>query len=448
MKTVSFPPRGKPAPHVITDVAGGSIAEELGIAPGDKLLKISGHKIEDVFDYLYYAEDEKLSLLVEKKNGKKREFDIEKDADGDLGLTFENGLMSPSRSCANRCIFCFIDQLPKGMRESLYFKDDDARLSFLMGNYVTLTNMSDHDIDRIIKYRLSPINISFHTTDPALRCMMMGNRFAGDALKKAERLYRAGIEMNGQIVLCRGINDGEALDKTISDLAKYIPVLKSVSVVPAGLTRHREGLFSLKAFTPDDAADVIRRVKKWQDELYEKKGTHFAHAADEWYVLAGSSVPEDECYDGYPQLENGVGMIRLLGDEFDEALSREKGDLRRMDISVATGYAAYECIAGCVKKARGKFPNVNVRIYKIRNDFFGEQVTVAGLITGGDLISQLKGKELGEKLLIPSVMLKRDENIFLDDVTIDKVREALQTEVRVVESGGQSLLFSILGKEA
>ena len=283
--------------HIIKSIEPGSIAEELGIEKGDILLSINDQEVEDVFDYHFYVNDEQLVLTIEKPDGEEWELEIEKDYEEDLGIEFEQGLMDEYRSCRNKCIFCFIDQMPKGMRDTLYFKDDDSRLSFLQGNYVTLTNMSDHDIDRIIRYHLEPINISFHTTNPELRCQMLHNRFAGEALKKVDRLYEAGIEMNGQIVLCRGINDGEELERTIRDLSGYLPCLQSVSVVPVGLTKYRDGLYPLEPFTPEDARKVLEVVHRWQDELYEKWGSHFIHAGDEWYLLAGEEMPPQERYD-------------------------------------------------------------------------------------------------------------------------------------------------------
>ena len=323
--------------HIVKNVEAGSIAEELGIEPGDRLLAIDGQEIEDIFDYQFYEESEELLLLIEKADGEQWELEIEKDADESLGISFGEGLMDEYRSCRNRCIFCFIDQMPPGMRDTLYFKDDDSRLSFLQGNYITLTNMSDHDVERIVRYRLEPINISFHTTNPELRCRMLHNRFAGDALKKVDILYQGGIEMNGQIVLCRGVNDGEELERTIRDLTKYLPLLKSVSVVPVGLTRFREGLYPLEPFTREEAGEVLRVIHRWQKKIYEEYGIHFIHAGDEWYLLAEEEVPEEERYDGYLQLENGVGMLRLLFNEFEEGMERLGDGDRSGEISTATG---------------------------------------------------------------------------------------------------------------
>lgn len=430
--------------HIIKDIEPGSIAEELGIEPGDRLLRINDKVIEDVFDYHYCVNDEELLILIRKPDGEEWELEIEKDFEDDLGIVFEQGLMDEYRSCRNNCIFCFIDQMPKGMRDTLYFKDDDSRLSFLQGNYVTLTNMSDHDIDRIVKYHLGPINISFQTTNPELRCKMLHNRFAGEALKKVDRLYEGGIQMNGQIVLCKGVNDGEELERSIQDLSKYIPLLESVSVVPVGLTKYRDGLYPLEPFTKEDAIHVIDTIEKWQKVFYEEYGYHFIHAGDEWYIKAEREMPDEMQYDGYLQLENGVGMIRLLQDEFAEGIARLEGDNRSIEVSVATGYAAYDYLKEMIEKLQEKYPNVTIHLYKIRNDFFGEKITVAGLITGQDLINQLKGKPLGECLLLPCNMLRDGEEVFLDDISISEVKEALQVEIDIVKSSGQDLIEALL----
>ena len=433
--------------HIVKNVEAGSIAEELGIEPGDRLLAIDGQEIEDIFDYQFYEESEELLLLIEKADGEQWELEIEKDADESLGISFGEGLMDEYRSCRNRCIFCFIDQMPPGMRDTLYFKDDDSRLSFLQGNYITLTNMSDHDVERIVRYRLEPINISFHTTNPELRCRMLHNRFAGDALKKVDILYQGGIEMNGQIVLCRGVNDGEELERTIRDLTKYLPLLKSVSVVPVGLTRFREGLYPLEPFTREEAREVLRVIHRWQKKIYEEYGIHFIHAGDEWYLLAEEEVPEEERYDGYLQLENGVGMLRLLFNEFEEGMERLGDGDRSGEISAATGKLAYPYISRMADRIQERYPGVKVHVYCIRNDFFGERITVSGLITGQDIIAQLKGKELGSRLLLPCNMLKADEDVFLDDITVKEVSDALQVPVDIVKSSGQDLIDAILGPE-
>ena len=434
--------------HIIKEVEDGSIAWELELEPGDELLSINGKTIEDVFDYHYLINDEYILLLVKKADGEEWELEVEKEYEEDLGIVFENGLMDEYRSCSNHCIFCFIDQMPPGMRETLYFKDDDSRLSFLQGNYVTLTNMKEHDIDRIIEYHLAPINISFHTTNPQLRCQMLRNRFAGDIFPKVDRLYQAQIEMNGQIVLCRGINDGAELEKSIQDLAGYLPHLKSVSVVPVGLSRFRDGLHPLEAFDRKEASEVIDLIESWQKKLYEKHGLHFVHASDEWYLLAGRELPEAERYDGYLQLENGVGMLRLLEEQVNEALEEREGDDRAVNLSFATGKLAYPVITRYMKGIQKKFPNVMFRGYQIRNEFFGEQITVSGLLTGQDLVRQLKDQDLGEMLLLPCNLLRSGENVFLDDMTVENLERELKTPVKIVGEDGADLVAAVLDREA
>ena len=429
--------------HTIKSVDPGSIADELGLEPGDRLLSIDGHELEDIFDYEYYIENESIMVVIAKKNGEEWELDIENDYQ-DLGLTFENGLMSDYKSCHNKCVFCFIDQMPKGMRETLYFKDDDSRLSFLQGNYVTLTNMKDKDIERMIKFKLAPINISVQTTNPELRCKMLHNRFAGEALKKIDRLYEAGTPMNGQVVMCKNLNDGDELDRTIRDLTKYIPCMESVSVVPVGLSKYRDGLYPLEPITAEDAAKTIDIIEKWQKKVYAEHGIHFIHASDEFYILAGRELPEEERYDGYIQLENGVGMIRLLTTEVHEALDELEGDEEKEELSIATGKLAAVYLAGFLEEIKKKFPNRKVHLYPIRNDFFGEMITVAGLITGQDLIAQLKDKPLGSRLLLPECMFRSGEEVFLDDITRQEVENALQVPVNIVKSSGQDFVNAVL----
>ena len=433
--------------HKITAVAPGSIGEELELEPGDVLLTIDGEEIEDIFDYDYMTDSESFVMTIQKKNGEEWELEIESGGE-DLGLTFENGLMSEYRSCRNKCIFCFIDQMPPGMRETLYFKDDDSRLSFLQGNYITLTNMSDGDIDRIIRFHLSPINISVQTMNPELRCRMLNNRFAGEALKKIDRLYEAGTEMNGQIVLCKGVNDGEELRYTIERLAAYAPHMQSVSVVPVGLSKFRDGLYPLEPFTKEDACQVIDLIEEWQKKLYEKHKLHFIHASDEWYILAERELPEESRYDGYIQLENGVGMIRLLYEEFMDALGEKEDDGKTEELSMATGFLPYPYLKRLLDRMAEVYPGRKIHLYPIRNDFFGEMITVAGLITGQDLVAQLKGKPLGSRLLLPSVMFKSGEEVFLDDMTRTQAEAALQIPINIVKSGGYDLLSAILDREA
>lgn len=423
--------------HIIKSIIKGSIAEELEMEAGDCLLAINGEEIEDIFDYQFMIQDEYIEVLLRKADGEEWLLEIDKDADEDLGIEFENGLMDDYRSCHNKCIFCFIDQMPPGMRETLYFKDDDSRLSFLQGNYITLTNMSDHDVERIVKYHLAPINISFQTTNPELRCMMLHNRFAGDALKKVQRFYEAGIEMNGQIVLCKGINDGAELERSLSDLFAYLPYLRSVSIVPVGLSKYRDGLYPLEPFNKEDAGKVIDIIEAWQKKAYPEFHYHFAHASDEWYLLAERELPEEERYDGYLQLENGVGMLRLLLNEFEDAFSKiDISENVKREISLATGRLAYPIIVKMSERLMDAFPNLIIHVYDIRNDFFGERITVSGLITGQDLIAQLSDKALGEKLILPQNMLRSGEDYFLDDVTLGELEKALQVQVDIVKSSG------------
>ncbi len=439
--------------HVISKVIEGSIAEELEIEVGDILLSIDNTEIEDIFDYQFLIQDTYIEVLIQKPDGEQWLLEVDKDFDEDLGIEFENGLMDEYRHCHNNCIFCFIDQMPKGMRETLYFKDDDSRLSFLQGNYVTLTNMSDHDIDRIVRYHLSPINISFQTMNPQLRCKMLNNRFAGDALKKVDTLYDAGITMNGQIVLCKGINDGEELDFSIRELTRYLPNLESVSVVPVGLSKYRDGLYPLEAFTKEDAEKVIDLIEDWQKKIYAEHGIHFVHASDEWYILAEREIPEEERYDGYLQLENGVGMIRLMLDEFEEgieALYKERAlpDASvAEELSLATGVLAYPYIQRMASKLEEIFPNLKIHVYRIINDFFGEKITVSGLLTGQDICKQLNGKDLGRRLLLPQNVLRSGEEVFLDDYTKSELEKALQVPVNIVKSSGCGLIDCILNRE-
>lgn len=437
--------------HIIKEVLDGSIAQEFDLEPGDILLKINGNEIEDVFDYQYFVEDEYIEVLIRKPDGEEWLLEIDKDADEDLGIVFENGLMGEYKSCHNKCMFCFIDQMPKGMRETLYFKDDDSRLSFLQGNYVTLTNMSDRDIDRIIKYNLGPINISVHTTNRELRCKMLNNRFAGESLAKIDRLYEAGIEMNGQVVLCKNINDGDELRRTIEDLEKYFPVMRSVSVVPAGLTKYREGLYPLESFNHDDAETVIDMIEEYQRDIYAQKGFHFIHASDEWYIMAGRDFPEEERYDGYLQLENGVGMMRLLWNEFMEEYEQldvdsypgyKKG--KKLEVSIATGVLAYDMIKQMSEMLEKKLEGLTIHCYKIINHFFGEKITVSGLITGTDLMAQLKDRELGERLLLPNNILRSGEDVFLDDYTLEDVSKSLNAEIVITPSDGKGFVRAVM----
>ena len=459
--------------HVISDVIKDSPAEKAGLKPGERLVSINGEVIEDIFDYQYLGIGEQLTLSLESEDGSQRTAEIIKDEDEDLGLVFDNGLMDDYRHCTNKCIFCFIDQMPPGMRENLYFKDDDSRLSFLQGNYITLTNMSEHNVDRIIKYRLSPINISFQTMNPKLRCMMLNNRFAGEALAKVDRFYEAGILMNGQIVLCKGVNDGDELEYSLKELYKYVPVLESLSVVPVGLSRFREGLYPLEPFDKEDACRVIDKIESWQRKAYEEHGIHFVHASDEWYIMAGRELPEEERYDGYLQLENGVGMLRSIMVEFEDSL-REYADLygksaghslsdrirnafkrlpkiKEESITMITGRLAAPYLERMCAQLHAVFPQRDVRVLAIRNDFFGEMITVSGLLTGQDILAQCMEaeakEELGDKLILPQNVVQADSELLLDDYVVDDLRRKLGKEISVVPNDGYSLLKAMLGIE-
>ena len=446
--------------HVIKEVYPGSIAEEMEIEPGDVLLSINNEEIGDVFDYRYLIKDEYVEAVIRKPDGEEWLLEIDKEYDDDLGLEFENSLMSDYRSCSNKCIFCFIDQMPPGMRETLYFKDDDSRLSFLQGNYITLTNMKERDIERIIRMQLAPINISVQTTNPELRCKMLHNRFAGETLKYMKMLYDGHVEMNGQVVCCKGVNDGEELVRTLDDLAGFLPFLRSVSVVPAGITKYRDGLFPIGLFTAGEAGEVIDLIESRQQGYYEEYGLHFIHASDEWYITAGRDFPEEERYDGYIQLENGVGMMRLFINEFNEAFealldSPEYETLAETldrTLTIATGKLTGPTIRGFAEQLMRAFPRLHIHVYDIRNDFFGETITVSGLVTGQDLIRQLKerkeaGEDLGGALHIPSNMLRVGEQVFLDDVTVQDVERELNMRVVPVEPGGNEFIQAILDKE-
>lgn len=446
--------------HVIKSVEVGSIAEELEIEAGDVLLTINDEEIGDIFDYRFLIKDEYLEVVIRKPDGEEWLLEIDKEYDDDLGIEFENSLMSDYRSCSNKCIFCFIDQMPPGMRETLYFKDDDSRLSFLQGNYITLTNMQEKDVERIIRMNLAPINISVQTTNPELRCKMLHNRFAGEKLKFLDKLYEGHIEMNGQVVCCKGVNDGEKLKRTIEDLSKYLPFMRSVSVVPAGITKFREGLYPLELFTKEEAGKIIDLIESYQQGFYEEFGLHFIHASDEWYITAERDFPEEERYDGYIQLENGVGMMRLFIDEFGESLKQltdsskyeELKEKLQRTVTIATGKLTYPTMQSFAEQIKKFFPGITIQVIGIRNDFFGETITVSGLITGQDLVKQIKeqqnaGMELGDTLNIPSNMLRSGEQVFLDDMTVKEVEQELKMKVVPVESGGKDFLEAIINDE-
>jgi len=439
--------------HRIIKVVPGSIAEELEIAAGDELISVNGQTVTDIFDYQYLCEDSYLEVLIRKADGEEWLLEVDKEEDEDLGLIFDESLMDQCRSCRNKCIFCFIDQMPPGMRKTLYFKDDDTRLSFLQGNYVTLTNLTDEDVERIIRYRMEPINISIQTMNPELRVFMLKNPHAGEALRFVKRLYEAGIQMNGQIVLCKGVNDGEELRYSIERMLEYAPVLQSVSVVPVGLTKFREKLYPLEPFEKEDAQAVIDLIESYQDKAYEEFGLHFIHASDEWYLTAERELPEEERYDNYLQLENGVGMLRLLITEVRETLQeyRERGirpsgkGPRR--VRIASGRSAFATVEMLTGEVCEQYPEISADVLWIRNDFFGERITVSGLVTGQDLVAQCRERAPVDALLIPQNMLRSGERVFLDDLTVGEVQDALQTPVHIVKSDGASFVNAILGME-
>ena len=431
----------------ITGVEPASRASRAGILAGDTLISINDNEISDVLDYRFYLTEKSVTLCLERA-GEKFSVTIKKGEYDDIGLEFETPLMDKKHTCRNGCIFCFIDQNPEGMRESIYFKDDDSRLSFIHGNYITLTNMTDKDIERIVKMRFSPINISIHTTNPELRVKMMKNKRAGEVLKYLSVLNDAGISMCGQIVLCRGIDDGEELRKSISDLIKYYPRLTSLAVVPAGLTKHRGGLYPLSDFTKNEAGAVIDLINEYGDLFKEKFGERFVYAADEFYLKAGREIPSADYYEDYPQLENGVGMLRSFADDFSMCLESEAesaGRAGKRCISLATGVAAYSTVSELAGRVMELCPEIKINVYKVINNFYGESVTVSGLLTGKDIYEQLKDKELGELLLVPKNALRAGEETFLCDMTLGELSEKLG--VRALPSGedGYELCLMMLG---
>ncbi len=427
----------------VVSVEKKSIAEKLGILADDVLVKINEIEINDVLDYMFYISETRFDATFSRL-GQEFVVKVKKDEYDDLGLNFSSFLMDEKQSCKNGCIFCFIDQMPPNMRETLYFKDDDARLSFLHGNYVTLTNLRDVDIKRIIKMRLN-VNVSVHTTSPELRVKMMKNRFAGEKLSYLKELSDNGIMMNCQIVLCPNFNDKKELERTLNDLAGLMPSIQSVAVVPVGLTKYRDNLEEICPFDEKSALEAIGIIEKYQKEFLDKFGTRLVYAADEFYLTAKKELPTAKEYEDYPQYENGVGITRSLMEEFDSALVDTDFDNIKRKVSVATGLLAQPILAKLATKAMEKWDNFDCQIFGIENKFFGEYITVSGLVTGKDLIEQLKGKDLGEFLLIPNVMLKTDSNIFLDDITIDDVEEALSVKVLPVNNDGFELLEKMLG---
>ncbi len=430
-------------PVTVTGVSVGSPAEKKGVRAGDVLISVNGNEIEDVLDYRFHIVNRKLHLVLER-DGRQHNVTLHKNEFDDPGLEFGTYLMDEQQHCKNKCIFCFIDQLPKGLRSSLYFKDDDSRMSFLFGNYITLTNISEHEVDRIIKMHISPINISVHTTNPELRVRMMKNRHAGEALKILYRLAEAGTKINCQLVLCPGINDGDELRRSLSDLIALYPSVQSVACVPVGLTKYRDGLEPLEMYGRDNAAEVIDIIEACGDECVKRFGDRIAYASDEFYLRAGRKLPDKEFYGDFQQIENGVGMCTLMGSEFADAVDMYEADDIKRELSMATGTGFYPQLCEMVDTAAEKWHNLNCKVYGIVNDFFGHDITVSGLVTGGDLIAQLKGKPLGKRLLLPRSMFRSEGDIMLDDTPIEKIEEELGVEVRLIPNDGFELLDAIL----
>ncbi|MBR5558852.1 MAG: DUF512 domain-containing protein [Oscillospiraceae bacterium] len=430
----------------ITGVEPHSKAEKAGIKAGDKLLKVGNFEINDLLDYRFYTTEGDITLTLEDAEGGIRQVRIRKGQYDDPGLLFQSFLMDKQHSCRNKCVFCFIDQLPKGLRQSLYFKDDDERLSFLFGNFVTMTNLKDEDIDRIIKMRISPINVSVHTTNPELRVKMMKNPRAAETLSYLKKLTDAGITVNTQIVLCPGWNDGEELRRTLTDLCALGENLQGIAVVPIGLTDHRQGLEEMRVFTPEEAAEAIDLIEEFGDKMYRQRGERVAHPADEFFLLAGREIPAPEYYDGFTQLEDGVGLIASLEEEFGFALEDTEGHPVDRHVSIATGLAAADFLRGLCDRAEKQFPGLKVTVWPVENRLFGKHITVAGLVCGNDIIHTLSGKDIGREVLIPESMLRREGDMLLDDVTPAQIAEKLGVPVTPVPFGGQPLLDALLGE--
>lgn len=434
----------------ITSVDKRSKGDKAGLAAGDGLISINGNEINDVLDYRYYLCEEKLTIQF-LRDGKERTAKIKKDEYDDIGLNFETPLMDKKHSCKNKCVFCFIDQNPDGLRDTLYFKDDDSRLSFIHGNYITLTNLTDKDVDRIIKMRFSPINISVHTTNPELRVKMMKNKNAGDSLRYLSRFREAGLSMCGQIVLCKGLNDGNELLRTMTDLAEYYPEMSSVAIVPAGLTKYRDKLYLISDFTKEEAASVIDMIDAFAAEHKKETGSRLFFAADEFYLKAEMKLPETDYYEDYPQIENGVGLIRSLTDEFEDGISDIENlaenlcGIRR--VAVATGVASYPTILNLANRINSMTDKVNVEVYEIKNKFFGESITVSGLLTGKDIEEQLRGKINADILLIPSCAVRREEKDFLCGMSVSELQKLLGVKIRLTENNGYDFLNAVFGAE-
>ena len=432
---------------IIKSVDSKSPADKAGLKAGDTLISINKNDIMDVLDYRFYQNNAKLKIEYIDDKGKIKHKRIKKQDYEELGLNFETYLMDKQHSCLNKCVFCFIDQLPKGMRDSLYFKDDDSRLSFLFGNYITLTNITEHEIERIIKMHISPINISVHTTNPELRVKMMKNKNAGKVLSVIKRFNDAGIKINCQLVLCPGYNDGEELKRTLSDLTE-LQNAECIAAVPVGLTKYRDGLADLVPFNPRTAAETIDIIDRYGEECIKKYGSRRIYASDEFYLLAKRQMPDADYYGEFLQLENGVGLWALLLKEATDAIAEEEYKLeQKRKISVVTGVAAYPLITEIVDKCKQKWDNLECKVYKIKNNFFGEKITVAGLVTATDIKEQLKGENLGEELLIPAVMLRKEGDMFLDSITLNELSRDLGVKITPVDNDGYSLIDALLGKE-
>ena len=430
---------------VITSIDHPSAAHRAGVRTGEKLISISGHEIVDVLDYRFFGYDADPELVLESPEGERRTLRVRKPEGEDLGLNFDTYLMDEPMPCSNHCLFCFVDQMAPGCRDTLYFKDDDARLSFLMGNYITLTNLSDREAQRIIDLRISPINVSVHATDPKLRCTLLGNKNGAKSLDWMRKFGAAGIEMNGQIVVCPGWNDGEQLQRTMEDMAEM--GFASCSVVPVGLTKYRKGLAKLRPVDYDDACAIIDRVEAYAAKCLAERGSRLFFCSDELYLRARRPLPPEEAYEGYVQIENGVGMLRSLITEFEAGLALEENPVQAFSFTAATGVSCAPFLEGLLEELRQKFPQVSGQICPIVNDFFGHTIDVAGLVTGQDLIAQLQGKELGERLLMPVNMLRHGGDVFLDDVHVSDVERALGVPVTVVEQDGYDLLDAMLGRK-
>ncbi|KMT21425.1 DUF512 domain-containing protein [Clostridium cylindrosporum] len=428
---------------VISNVQSGSIAEEVGISVGDILVSINEVEIKDIIEYRYIVCEEFLTVIIRKPDGEEWEIEIEKDYYEDIGIDFEDPIIDHAKRCHNKCIFCFIDQLPKNLRETLYFKDDDSRLSFLQGNFVTLTNMKDEDIERIIKYRISPINISVHTTNPDLRRIMLNNKDAGLIMERLKRLSENGIDMNCQIVLCPGINDGEELNKTVKDLFSLYPNVSNVAIVPVGVTRYREGLHKMQTFTNETSINVIDMIEKLQKEIVKEVGEPFVRLADEFYVMANRSLPSISHYGDFHQIEDGIGMIRYLESCVDEDLINSDVNGNNIEIGFVTGESAYSYIRSVADKIESKL-NLKINVHMIKNNFFGGEITVAGLIVGSDIIAHFKDKKVEDFLILPSNMLKADEDIFLDDTTLDELKDKLGVKIIKCKYTGEDLVGKII----